>query len=48
MAKKRSGSLPDTIRADQSHARARITLDPQFALPYSLPGGCYTLLPILG
>ena len=41
-------ALPGSFEQTKAMLEHAITLDPQFALPYSLLGGCYTMLANLG
>jgi len=43
-----SRAFPGSFAQTQALLEHAITLDPQFALPYSLLGGCYTMLANLG
>ena len=43
-----STALPGSFAQTKALLEHAITLDPQFALPYSLLGGCYTMLANLG
>ena len=43
-----SRAFPGSFERTKSLLEHAITLDPQFALPYSLLGGCYTMLANLG